>query len=115
MAPDLQRRAGKPAMNSPVPTGQPGDLPTDDATARTAWRTHQADRAWVEWGICWPPLSIARPRCEVCRSPWPCLPALRAYDLLSATASGSGGGGLVGSPSCAEVRQLGGRVPHRGH
>ena len=58
-------------------------VPTDLASAHATWRYHLADRAWIEWGICWPPFSVARPRCTVCRSPWPCQPALRAHALLT--------------------------------
>lgn len=54
------------------------------AAAQGIWCRHRADRAWVEWGICWPPLSIARPRCACCQVAWPCGPVLDAYARLSA-------------------------------
>ena len=46
------------------------------------WLRHQADRAWIEWGLCWPPLSVARPRCQECRTPWPCPEALSAHEHI---------------------------------
>ena len=47
------------------------------------WRTHQADRAWIEWGICWPPLSVSCPRCQTCSAAWPCALALGAHACLT--------------------------------
>ncbi len=72
------------------PSRRSEPVATDCAPARTIWRDHQADRAWIEWGFCWPPLSVARPRCTACRSPWPCPPALRAHDLLTGGPSSTG-------------------------
>jgi len=50
--------------------------------AAATWKRHQPDRAWIEWGFCWPPFSVARPRCLTCRQPWPCTEALAALDHL---------------------------------
>jgi hypothetical protein len=49
------------------------------------WNDHQPDRAWIECGFQWPPLTIARPHCLApgCRLPWPCPPALAADAWLS--------------------------------
>lgn len=47
--------------------------------AERAWRSHQADRAWIEWGICWPPFSFRRPHCRACNAQWPCAEALAAH------------------------------------
>lgn len=56
---------------------------TTSVDANTIWRVHQADRAWIEWGICWPPFSVGRPRCRTCRTAWPCTPASGAYARLT--------------------------------
>lgn len=48
------------------------------ADAVLAWNEHQDDRAWVEWGICWPPFTVRRPRCLACDEGWPCAAALGA-------------------------------------
>ncbi|MBN1174824.1 MAG: hypothetical protein JXA67_21870 [Micromonosporaceae bacterium] len=50
--------------------------------AAASWNRHQPDRAWIEWGFCWPPFSVARPRCLTCHEPWPCTEALAALDHL---------------------------------
>jgi hypothetical protein len=47
------------------------------------WNEHQADRAWVEWGICWPPFTVRRPRCVACGQRWPCVAALGAHAHLA--------------------------------
>jgi hypothetical protein len=49
------------------------------------WNDHQPDRAWVECGFQWPPLTIARPRCCAagCGLSWPCPPALAADTWLA--------------------------------
>lgn len=49
------------------------------------WRDHQPDRAWLEFGLQWPPLTIGRPRCVTsgCGLPWPCPPARAADGWLS--------------------------------
>lgn len=58
--------------------------PTYEA-ALMRWTRHQADRAWINWGFCWPPVSIARPRCRECRASWPCDPTLAALQVLKGT------------------------------
>jgi hypothetical protein len=50
--------------------------------ALDSWRAHQPDRAWVEWGVCWPPVSVRRPRCVTCADRWPCEPALASAQCL---------------------------------
>jgi hypothetical protein len=50
--------------------------------AEGIWLRHQADRAWIEWGWCRPPFSVARPRCQTCRMPWPCAKALSAHEHI---------------------------------
>jgi hypothetical protein len=55
------------------------------ADVGAVWRAHQADRAWIEWGVCWPPLSVRRPRCRACRMSWPCASALGAHARLTDT------------------------------
>jgi hypothetical protein len=62
-----------------------GDTPTAItlAHARQVLTTHQPDRAWIEWGICRPPLTIARPRCIRCTEPWPCSLVLRADEICA--------------------------------
>ncbi len=51
--------------------------------AAGVWSEHRPDRAWLEWGICWPPLSIRRPRCLSCAAPWPCVPVLTAHEQMT--------------------------------
>ena len=60
---------------------QHGGVELTYTRALQSWRDHQPDRAWLEFGFQWPPLTIARPRCSThgCRLPWPC-PAARAAD-----------------------------------
>ena len=60
---------------------------TPSTDAGQVWRAHQADRAWIEWGICWPPISVGRPRCRACRTAWPCTPALGAHARLADAAT----------------------------
>ena len=58
-------------------------LPATSSDALAAWRAHQPDRAWIEWGVCWPPVSIRRPRCLFCvGTSWPCPPASAAAGWL---------------------------------
>jgi hypothetical protein len=66
------------------------DGPRDDAELRSfydlasrVWHEHQADRPWLEWGFCWPPLSVRRPRCVSCRGAWPCSPAVTADQQMT--------------------------------
>ncbi len=56
----------------------------DPLEAGTVWQAHQADRAWIEWGFCLPPISIRRPRCVACSAAWPCESALAAHHVLMA-------------------------------
>ena len=75
----------RPAAH-PTPSRPPNGtaiLPEPHRAASTTWRTHQADRAWIEWGLCLPPISIRRPRCLVCTATWPCDPALAAHAALT--------------------------------
>lgn len=60
------------------------------ADAQSLWWTHKADRAWIEWGICWPPISVARPRCTSCGDPWPCTSVLCAHARLHTDAPAEG-------------------------
>jgi hypothetical protein len=46
------------------------------------WRDHQPDRAWIEYGFRWPPLSVRRPRCLACAQAWPCPVALATHEHL---------------------------------
>jgi hypothetical protein len=68
------------------------------AIASRAWDEHQADRPWLEWGFCWPPLSVRRPRCVSCHAAWPCDPAVMAdrqmtsYEELTRQHGGARGG-----------------------
>ncbi|MBT8227897.1 MAG: hypothetical protein HKP61_15705 [Dactylosporangium sp.] len=39
--------------------GQPFHEEITPANASQTWHDHQADRAWIEWGWCWPPLAAA--------------------------------------------------------
>ena len=56
----------------------------DSHRARSVWQAHQADRAWIEWGLCLAPISIRRPRCVTCADAWPCPSALAAHTVLAA-------------------------------
>jgi hypothetical protein len=51
--------------------------------AARVWSEHQADRAWLEWGFCWPPMSVRRPRCVSCGAAWPCAPAFAADEQMA--------------------------------
>ena len=79
IASSRDRGVGCAAESSDTQTSDRLDL---NVRAASIWREHQADRAWIEWGWCWPPASVARPRCLACASPWPCPVALDAHDHL---------------------------------
>jgi len=66
--------------------------------AEGLWRQHEADRAWIEWGICWPPLSVGRPRCRRCAVAWPCPEALAAYSHMAACHHRTAGCGVGDGP-----------------
>ena len=72
-----------PALPPGLRGGNAAAVAGTDALAVGVWRLHQADRAWIEWGWCWPPLSVARPRCRSCAAAWRCQLALAAHDHLS--------------------------------
>jgi hypothetical protein len=74
---ELSRRAGSPiARLGGGPWGA-------GLSSLDIWRAHQPDRAWIEWGLCWPPVSISPPRCVTCpQTRWPCQPALAAAETL---------------------------------
>src|SRR6266511_4175020 len=81
-ASDLRRSPGIGVLR-----GTPADPDQPQARrgcceAEGVWLRHQADRAWIEWGLCWPPLTVARPRCQECRTPWPCPEALSAHEHI---------------------------------
>jgi hypothetical protein len=70
------------------PSAEGGGTPTTPMTlarVRQVLTSHQPDRAWIEWGICRPPFSVARPRCVQCAQPWPCSPVLRADEICAGT------------------------------
>lgn len=95
MASEQSHRIAEYATDSGLGSCRHEAVPTDLASAHAIWRSHQADRAWIEWGLCWPPFTVARPRCTACRSPWPCPPALRAHALLTDAAGSRAGLGSV--------------------
>jgi hypothetical protein len=65
------------------------DLSVSHRLAAGVWSAHQADRAWLDWGICWPPLSVRRPRCVSCGADWPCAPALAADAQMTSREPGT--------------------------
>ena len=69
-----------PAENHRSISHQPQPDPLE---ADTVWQAHQADRAWIEWGFCRPPITIRRPRCVACAAAWPCESALAAHHVLT--------------------------------
>jgi hypothetical protein len=73
------RRAHSVALETPLPQ-------VACIEAARVWDEHQADRAWIEWGFCWPPFSVRRPRCVRCAEAWPCLDALAADEHLAGCA-----------------------------
>jgi hypothetical protein len=66
-----------------APAGRLAKLGAAYDLAARVWDEHQADRAWLEWGVCWPPLSVRRPRCVSCGAAWPCTPALGADEQMT--------------------------------
>ncbi|GAA4731259.1 hypothetical protein Prum_069020 [Phytohabitans rumicis] len=94
MTPDptsqARHRGGDTAhLTEPVVTGATvppsGDHKLTYHQAAQNWNDHQPDRAWIECGFHWPPLTIGRPRCRLreCGLPWPCPPARAADAWLS--------------------------------
>ncbi len=71
---------GSGVSEAPSETGAISGLMCSEAAG--IWLRHQADRAWIEWGLCWPPFSVARPQCQACRTPWPCVEALSAHEHI---------------------------------
>lgn len=103
--------AGSPAGSLPAGSLSPqlgARLPATSSHALDAWHAHQPDRAWIEWGVCWPPISVRRPRCMTCLgTPWPCQPALAAARCL--VWSGRAGDVRVHLPSRVNASRRGGR------
>jgi hypothetical protein len=91
-----------PADVGPLPSSlSPSDsVPTPPspscAESAYAWGRHRADRAWIEWGICWPPFTVRRPACVVCGTPWPCTNAIAAHRHIAVCRRHHSAGGSSG-------------------
>jgi len=70
--------SGSATRNSAAPAAR-----VTCVTAALIWHDHQTDRAWIEYGLRWPPLSVRRPRCLTCLRAWPCPDALAAHEHLT--------------------------------